>query len=44
MAVELYHHQTKAVEEMSNGKVLVGGVGTGKTITSLVYYYTKVMG
>ncbi|WNM72464.1 DNA helicase [Gordonia phage Mossy] len=44
MAVELYPHQTKAVEELSDGKVLVGGVGTGKTITSLVYFYTKVMG
>lgn len=44
MVVQLYPHQLKAVEEMANGKVLMGGVGTGKTITSLVYYYTKVMG
>ncbi|QZD97866.1 DNA helicase [Gordonia phage Nadmeg] len=44
MVVQLYPHQTKAVEELSDGKVLVGGVGTGKTITSLAYFYTKVMG
>ncbi|QYC54006.1 DNA helicase [Gordonia phage Nithya] len=44
MVVQLYPHQQKAVEELSDGKVLVGGVGTGKTITSLVYFYTKVMG
>lgn len=44
MVVQLYPHQLKAVEELSDGKVLVGGVGTGKTITSLVYFYTKVMG
>lgn len=44
MVVQLYPHQQKAVDELSNGKVLVGGVGTGKTITSLVYFYTKVMG
>lgn len=44
MKVELYPHQRKAVEEMATGKVLVGGVGTGKTITSLVYFYEKVLG
>lgn len=44
MVVQLYPHQTKAVGELSDGKVLVGGVGTGKTITSLAYFYTKVMG
>lgn len=44
MVVELYPHQSKAVKELSDGRVLVGGVGTGKTITSLVYFYTKVMG
>ncbi|QPL14728.1 DNA helicase [Gordonia phage Schwartz33] len=44
MVVQLYPHQQKAVNELSDGKVLVGGVGTGKTITSLVYFYTKVMG
>ncbi|USH44746.1 DNA helicase [Gordonia phage Burley] len=44
MVVQLYPHQQKAVGELSDGKVLVGGVGTGKTITSLAYFYTKVMG
>lgn len=44
MAVQLYPHQTDAVEKMKNGSVLVGGVGTGKTITSLVFYYTKILG
>lgn len=44
MVVQLYPHQQKAVENLASGKVLVGGVGTGKTITSLVFFYTKIMG
>lgn len=40
--LELKPHQLKAVREMHNGCILIGGVGTGKTITSLMYYYTKV--
>lgn len=44
MSVKLHAHQTKALEEMKNGCILYGGVGVGKTITSLAYYYTKVCG
>lgn len=35
---ELFPHQLNAVEKMHDGCVLCGGVGTGKTITSLYYY------
>lgn len=38
----LYPHQQKAIEKMHNGCILNGGVGTGKSITSLGYYFYKV--
>lgn len=40
--VQLMPHQQTAVDKLHNGSVLVGGVGTGKTITSLAYFYNKV--
>ena len=36
--IELYEHQLSAVKKMHNGCILCGGVGTGKSITSLAYY------
>ena len=40
--VELYPHQRKAIDLMVPGSILVGGVGTGKSITALAYFYTKI--
>lgn len=36
--VQLMEHQLKALEHLGNGKVLWGGVGTGKSYTALEYY------
>lgn len=34
----LYPHQLEAIEKLAPGKILVGGVGVGKTMTALGYY------
>ena len=38
----LYEHQVDAIKQLKNGNILVGGVGTGKSLTAIGYYYYKV--
>lgn len=42
--VELYPHQIDAIRRMHNGCILCGGVGTGKSRTSLAYAYLEELG
>ena len=39
--ISLYDYQLDAVERMRNGCILCGGVGSGKSRTSLAYYYKE---
>ena len=41
---KLYPHQKEAVEKLSSGKVLVGGVGSGKSLTAITWFFEKVCG
>lgn len=41
--IKLKPHQLEALNQMTNGCILKGGVGTGKSLTALAYY-TKVCG
>ena len=41
--VSLYEYQLQAVEKLRTGKILCGGVGSGKSRTALGYFY-KLMG
>ena len=40
--LRLYPEQQEALEKLRTGSILVGGVGSGKSITALAYFYNKV--
>lgn len=44
MGIELYPYQEEAVKKMRIGSILCGGVGSGKSITSLAFYYKNCGG
>lgn len=37
----LFPYQVEVLDKIHNGSILVGGVGSGKSLTSLAYYYIK---
>ena len=39
--IQLHPHQAEAVKKLGNGKILWGGVGTGKSLTAVAYYMEK---
>lgn len=41
MAVKLFDYQLDAIGRMKNGCILCGGVGSGKSLTAISYYYLQ---
>lgn len=42
--IELFPHQKEAIEKLRSGSILCGGVGSGKSLAALAYYFSKVCG
>ena len=42
--IKLFDYQREAVNKMHSGCVLCGGVGSGKSITALAFYFEKICG
>ena len=41
MSVQLRDYQMDAIDRMHNGSILCGGVGSGKSLTAIGYYYIE---
>lgn len=41
MAIELYEYQKLTIDKLKSGSILCGGVGSGKSRTSIAYYFLK---
>lgn len=42
--MQLYDHQNQALDKIRNGCILNGGTGSGKSLTSIAYYYLQMGG
>lgn len=42
--MKLFDYQREAIEHLSSGKALVGGTGSGKSITAIAWYFEKLCG
>lgn len=41
MRIKLYPHQVEAIGRLDSGSILKGGVGTGKSMTALAYFFRR---
>lgn len=41
MSIKLYDYQMDAIHKLNTGSILCGGVGSGKSLTALGYYYIR---
>src|SRR5574344_1231273 len=44
MPIKLFDHQIEAITQMKKGCILCGGVGSGKSLTAISYYYLQNSG